>query len=218
MATRGKRVEETEVAGEAADEATILHYARKSKGGKGLFGSLINAFARTYVPELHPRVARSTYAAGAKSFAVKVLGGHKWTITAGDDVIDRAPDGKVADLAEELRGAVAAVAEADIDASRTAIIWIGRERVRVSAKDQIDAARRTSATSTSPPAWSRGQAGCHSSTRLPSGSVTQPNRPTPSMFCVSLATSAPLPRSCASIASRSRTRKLSMIRWARDPK
>jgi hypothetical protein len=74
MATRGKRVEETEVAGEAADEATILHYARKSKGGKGLFGSLMNAFARTYVPELHPRVARSTYAAGAKSFAVKVLG------------------------------------------------------------------------------------------------------------------------------------------------
>jgi hypothetical protein len=27
----------------------------------------------------------------------------------------------------------------------------------------------------------RGQAGCQSSIRLPSGSVTQPNRPTPSM-------------------------------------
>ena len=63
-----------------------------------------------------------------------------------------------------------------------------------------------------------GQAGCHSSIRLPSGSVTQPNRPTPSMSCVSAATSAPLARSCASIAARSRTRKLSMACWARDPK
>ena len=142
MATRGERVEETEVAREAADEATIRDYARRSKGGRGLFGALMNAFARTYVPELRPRLASSTYAAGAKSFTVKVVGSHKWTITAGDDVIDRAADGKVADLAEELRGAVAAVAEADIDASRPAIIWIGRERVRVSAKDQIDAARR----------------------------------------------------------------------------
>ena len=67
---------------------------------------------------------------------------------------------------------------------------------------------------TSPPVRS----GLHSSTRLPSGSVTQPNRPTPSMSCVSLATSAPLARSCASIASRSPTRKLSMACWARDPK
>ena len=64
----------------------------------------------------------------------------------------------------------------------------------------------------------RDQAGCHSSTRLPSGSVTQPNRPTPSISCGSPATSAPLARSCASIASRSRTRKLSMACWARDPK
>ena len=64
----------------------------------------------------------------------------------------------------------------------------------------------------------RGQAGCHSSTRLPSGSVTQPNRPTPAMSCTSSATSAPLARNCASIASRSRTRKLSMVCWARDPK
>ncbi len=62
------------------------------------------------------------------------------------------------------------------------------------------------------------QAGCHSSTRLPSGSVTQPNRPTPSMSCVCSATSAPASRNCPSIASRSRTRKLSMVCWARDPK
>ena len=34
----------------------------------------------------------------------------------------------------------------------------------------------------------------------------------------SLARSAPLARNCASIASRSRTRKLSMVCWARDPK
>jgi Sigma-70, region 4 len=62
------------------------------------------------------------------------------------------------------------------------------------------------------------QAGCHSSIRLPSGSVTQPNRPTPSISCVSVVTSAPLARNCASIASRSLTRKLSMVCWARDPK
>ena len=62
------------------------------------------------------------------------------------------------------------------------------------------------------------QLGCHSSMRLPSGSVTQPNRPTPSMSSDSAATSAPLARSCASIASRSRTRKLSMVCWAREPK
>ena len=63
-----------------------------------------------------------------------------------------------------------------------------------------------------------GQAGCHSSTRLPSGSVTQPNRPTPSISCGSPATSAPLARNWASIASRSRTRKFSMACCARDPK
>jgi hypothetical protein len=102
----------------------------------------MNAFARIYVPELRPRLAGSRYDAGAKSFGVKVLLNDKWTIMAGDDVIDRAADGKIAELAEELRGAVATIAEAEIDAGRTAIIWIGRERVRVSAKDQIDAARR----------------------------------------------------------------------------
>ena len=62
------------------------------------------------------------------------------------------------------------------------------------------------------------QAGCQSSIRLPSGSATQPKRPTPSMSCVSSATSAPLARSCASIASRSRTRKLSIVCWVREPK
>ncbi len=36
--------------------------------------------------------------------------------------------------------------------------------------------------------------------------------------CVSLSTSAPLACNCASIASRSRTRKLSMVCWAQDPK
>jgi hypothetical protein len=142
MATRGKRVEEAEVAREAADEATIRDYARRSKGGKGIFGALMNAFARTYVPELRARLVGSRYDAGAKSFGVKVRASGKWTILAGDDVIARAAAGKLADLAEELRGAVAAIAEAEIDAGRTAIIWIGRERVRVSAKDQIDAARR----------------------------------------------------------------------------
>src|SRR3954465_15500597 len=38
------------------------------------------------------------------------------------------------------------------------------------------------------------------------------------MSCVSSAMSAPLSCSCWSIASRSRTRKLSMVRWAREPK
>ena len=80
------------------------------------------------------------------------------------------------------------------------------------------AAGAGAAARTRTPAGTRGQAGCHSSTRLPSGSVTQPNRPTPSMSCGSPATSAPWARSCASIASRSRTRKLSMTCWARDPK
>ena len=40
----------------------------------------------------------------------------------------------------------------------------------------------------------------------------------PSMSCAFPATSAPLARSCASIASRSRTRKLSTTCCARDPK
>ena len=60
-------------------------------------------------------------------------------------------------------------------------------------------------------ASTRHHSGCHSSIRLPSGSVTQPNRPTPSRSWVSWATSARFARSCASIASRSRTRKLSMV-------
>src|SRR4051794_13056505 len=63
-----------------------------------------------------------------------------------------------------------------------------------------------------------GRGGSHSSPRFPWGSVPQPNRPTPAMSCVSSATSAPLARNCARIASTSRTRKLSMVCWARDPK
>ncbi len=62
------------------------------------------------------------------------------------------------------------------------------------------------------------QAGCQSSIRLPSGSVTHPKRPKPSCSWMSSSTSAPLARSWSSIAPRSRTRKLSMVCWERDPK
>jgi tetratricopeptide (TPR) repeat protein len=102
---------------------------------------------------------------------------------------------------------------------------LGRSQQSRAAYDRaIDLAATPPRPPTSPAAatslgnTSTDQAGCHSSIRLPSGSVTQPNRPTPSMSCVSAATSAPLARNCASIASRSRTRKLSMVCWARDPK
>src|SRR5206468_4566155 len=47
--------------------------------------------------------------------------------------------------------------------------------------------------------------GCHSSKRLPSGSVAQPNRPN-FVSSTRSSTGTPADRSCARIASRSRTR------------
>src|SRR5262245_41128592 len=59
--------------------------------------------------------------------------------------------------------------------------------------------------------------GSHSSNRCPSGSTAQAKRP---YSCSSTwsSTSTPAPRSCASIASRSRTRKLTMSCCSGAPK
>ena len=49
--------------------------------------------------------------------------------------------------------------------------------------------------------------------------ICDPAEPADTLHVLSFsATSTPLARNCASIASRSRTRKLSIVCWARDPK
>ena len=65
--------------------------------------------------------------------------------------------------------------------------WLAKHRVPVPGGAGRSAAGDEASASTVI-RWTHGparQAGSHSSTRLPSGSVTQPNRPTPSMSCVS---------------------------------
>src|SRR5262249_61217885 len=59
--------------------------------------------------------------------------------------------------------------------------------------------------------------GCQSSKRLPSGSVAQPKRPY-SCSAISGSTSTPAARSCASMGSRSRTRKLIISCCSARPK
>src|SRR6185312_11097132 len=59
--------------------------------------------------------------------------------------------------------------------------------------------------------------GCHSSIRVPSGSVIQPKRPN-SLWSTRSSTSTPSARSCASSASRSSTRKLIMYGCGPGPK
>src|SRR3954454_1437971 len=60
-------------------------------------------------------------------------------------------------------------------------------------------------------------AGCQSSKRFPSGSTAQPKRPN-SISCTFSSTSTPALRSCPSIASRSRTRKLTISCCSGRPK
>jgi hypothetical protein len=55
-------------------------------------------------------------------------------LVAGDDVVERAAAGKVTELAEELRGALWQIQTADLKAGRKAVVWIGRERVRIASK------------------------------------------------------------------------------------
>jgi hypothetical protein len=128
-------VETAQAAADAKSEAGIRELAARGDT-QGWVWRLIT----TYVPEVEYDITGTRYDAKVTGFAVAGK-----AITFGDDVLRRAANGKLADVAQELRGAATQIASVDIAAGRPAIVWIGRERVRVSSLEQKRDAERIAA-------------------------------------------------------------------------
>jgi hypothetical protein len=137
---QGKTIEDAEVAATAAGEATLRNLATKAKDPATVRALLLRMIA-TYVPETQAKLTDAAYAAAAKGFGLQAGKDH-WTLIAGDDVIGRAAAGKLDDVAQELRGAVLAIAGVEFSAHRPAVVWIGRERVRVTSEQERKDAER----------------------------------------------------------------------------
>jgi hypothetical protein len=137
---QGKTIEDAQVAKEAAADTALQALAAKAKDPAKVHELLVKMVA-TYVPEAGTKLTDGAYAPTAKGFKLQPGKDH-WTLIAGDDVVGRAAAGKLADLAQELRGAVLDIAKVELSANRPAVVWIGRERVRVTSEDQRRDAER----------------------------------------------------------------------------
>jgi hypothetical protein len=137
---QGKTIEDEQVAKDAAAETALQALAAKAKDPAKVRELLLKMVA-TYVPETWTKLTDGAYVAAAKGFALQSAKDH-WTLTAGDDVIARAAAGKLGELAQELRGAVLPIADAEFSAHRPAVVWIGGERVRVTSQDERKDAER----------------------------------------------------------------------------
>ncbi|MFL5863907.1 MAG: hypothetical protein ACJ780_24555, partial [Solirubrobacteraceae bacterium] len=137
---QGKTIEDTEVAAAGANEHALKEIAAKATDPAKIRELLLRLVA-TYVPETEAKLTGTQYAAKVKGFDL-AAGKDRWTLIAGDDVIGRAAAGKLADVGQELRGAVLAIAEVELSAGRPAVVWIGRERVRVSSENERKEAER----------------------------------------------------------------------------
>lgn len=78
---------------------------------------LLLKMVATYVPETQTKLTEGAYTVAAKGFVAQPAKDH-WTLTTGDDVIGRAAAGRFVELAQELRGAVLPIADAECDARR----------------------------------------------------------------------------------------------------
>jgi hypothetical protein len=137
---QGKTIEDAQVAAAVADDALIRTLAVAAKDPAKVRALLLRMIA-TYVPETQAKLTDAAYAANTKGFGLQAGKDH-WTLVAGDDVIARAAAGKLDDVAQELRGAVVAIAEVELSAHRPAVVWIGRERVRVNSDGERKDAER----------------------------------------------------------------------------
>ena len=136
----GKTVEAAEVTAAANADTALRDLAVQAKDPAKVRTLLLKLIA-TYVPETQGKLTDGAYAAGAKGFGLQPGKDH-WTLIAGDDVIGRAAAGRLGDVAQELRGAVLAIAEVEFSAHRPAVVWIGRERVRVGTEVERKDAER----------------------------------------------------------------------------
>ena len=151
MRTLARDVEVEQAAREAKVEPSITQLATQVKGMGGdergfAFQSLLWRLISNYAPESSYSLTQTRYDRTAKGFTVKDVAEGKeeahGVLVAGDDVVERAAAGKVTELAEELRGALWQIQAADLKAGRKAVVWIGRERVRIaSAAEKTDAER-----------------------------------------------------------------------------
>jgi hypothetical protein len=128
-------VETEQAAADARGEAAIRELAAKGDT-QGTVWRLIT----TYVPEIEYDITLTRYDAKVTGFSVTDR-----AIVFGPDVLQRAANGKLADVAQELRGAATQITSVDIRAGRPAIVWIGRERVRVSSPEEKRDAERIAA-------------------------------------------------------------------------
>jgi hypothetical protein len=149
--TLARDVEAEQAALEAQVEPSITQLAAQVKGIGGdergfKFQNLLWRLISNYAPDSSDSLVQTRYDRTVKGFAVKDVaegkGAAYGVLVAGDDVIERAAAGKVTELAEELRGALWQIQAADLKAGRKAVVWIGRERVRVSSADEKAQAER----------------------------------------------------------------------------
>ena len=140
LSVQGKTIEDAEVAKGAATETELQALAAKAKDPAKVPELLLKMVA-TYVPETQTKLTEGAYTKATKGFVAQSAKDH-WTLTAGDDMIGRAAAGRFVELAQELRGAVLPVADAEFSARRPAVVWIGGERVRVTSEDQRKDAER----------------------------------------------------------------------------
>jgi hypothetical protein len=110
--------------------------------------SITTQMLERFVPESLDRLVQWRYVADAKGFELvgarfdKAEGVQVGALHVGDDVLKRLAAGKVDEVADDLRGALQQLNDADIDANRTGIVRIGGERVRVKSRAEADDARR----------------------------------------------------------------------------
>lgn len=140
LSVQGKTIEDAEVAKGTAADTELQALAAKAKDPAKVPELLLKMVA-TYVPETQTKLTEGTYTKATKGFVAQAAKDH-WTLTAGDDVIGRAAAGRLVELAQELRGAVLPIADAEFSARRPAVVWIGGERVRVTSEDERKDAER----------------------------------------------------------------------------
>jgi hypothetical protein len=142
LSTQGKRIENAEVAAGAKDEAALKDLAAKAKD-PATVRELLLRMMTIYVPETRGKLADAAYDAKAKGFVLSQGQGQgRWTLIAGGDIVGRAATGKLDAVAQELRGKVLEIAEVDLSAGHPAVVWIGRERVRVKSDAERKDAER----------------------------------------------------------------------------
>src|ERR1700745_1357553 len=138
--TLARDVETEQAAQEAGAEPSIAALAQEIRGLSGdtrgvKVQNLVWRMINTWAPDGVDSLMQTRYDGAVKGFAVRDVAETKGadahalgTLVLGEDWTARAAGGKLAALAEELRGALWQIQSVDLAAGRPAVIRVGSER------------------------------------------------------------------------------------------